>query len=106
MKNGQLDFGRIDEAMQEEIICSLIKSETALKDIRDQVQINCTNDLLIPENKQAVREKFSLDSYTDKLKNIYFNLVNSPKSKIAFADGNLLLEFFLRPERLNLLRTN
>lgn len=106
VKNGQLDFGRIDETMQEEIICSIIKSETALKDIRDQVQINCTNDLLIPENKQAVREKFSLDSYTDKLKNIYFNLVNSPKSKIAFADGNLLLEFFLRPERLNLLRTN
>lgn len=106
VQNGQLDFGRIDETMQEEIICSLIKSETALKGIRDQVQIDCTNDQLIPENKQAVREKFSLENYTDKLENIYLDLVNNPKSKIAFADGNLLLQFFLRPERLNLLRTN
>jgi glycosyltransferase involved in cell wall biosynthesis len=106
VKNGQLDFGRIDESMQEEIICSLIKSETTLKDIRDQVQIDCTNDQLITENKKAVREKFSLKSYTDKLENIYLNLVNAPKSKIIFADGKLLLQYFLRPERLNLLRTN
>ena len=70
------------------------------------MQIDCTNDQLIPKNKQAVREKFSLENYTDKLENIYLKLVNTPNSKIVFADGHLLLESFLRPERLNLLRTN
>jgi hypothetical protein len=106
VKNNMLDFGRVDELMQEEIILSVRKSEAAKIEIQKQAKIGESKTNILTENKHAVQGNFSLKSYRDKLHEIYLELCNTKHSRVEFVDGNILLNSFLKPERLNLLRTN
>ena len=106
VKNNMLDFGKVDELMQEEIILSVRKSEAAKIEIQNQAKIGESKTNILAENKNAVQENFSLNSYREKLFKIYLELCNTKHSKVEFVDGNNLLKSFLKPERLNLLRTN
>ena len=105
VKNNRIDFGRIDEPLQEEIILSVSKSENAKNDIKEQTKIGYSNSQLIAENALAIEKSFALDSYRDRLQKIYRLLCSSESGSIEFANGNNLLQSFLTPERINLLRT-
>ena len=105
VKNNRIDFGRIDEPLQEEIILSVSKSENAKNDIKEQTKIGYSNSQLIAENALAIEKSFALDSYRDRLQKIYRLLCSSESRSIEFANGNNLLQSFLTPERINLLRT-
>ena len=101
-----IDFGRLDESFQQEIICSVLKSKTAQESIQNQVGIENRNINLIQENKKAVMKNFDQQTYAEKVKMIYDLLLNSAFEEIKYAKGEDLLDSFLSPSRLNLLRTS
>jgi hypothetical protein len=106
VKNGTLDFGRIDESSQMEIIDSVLKSPNAQKNIQLQIKTEKPNENIISKNQKNISKYFSQKAYTDKLQFIYNSILQSDKGSLEFASGNNLLESFLTPDRLNLLRTS
>ena len=52
-----VDFGRLDEPLQEELISAVIESDQAKESIRDQSSIDRLPPVQIKENARAVREK-------------------------------------------------
>jgi hypothetical protein len=62
---------------------------------------------IIDRNRQAVTEQFSLSSYAERTLNIYQELLATDNgAQCQFANGQLLLDQYLSPNRLNLLRTS
>jgi len=106
VKNGRLDFGRIDESSQMEIIDSVLKSPNAQRNLQMQINTEKPNENIISRNQKNVSKYFSQDTYTDKLQFIYNSILESGKGTLEFASGHNLLESFLTPDRLNLLRTS
>ncbi len=103
-----IDFGRLDEPLQEELISAVLESEEAKESIRGQSSIESLSSTRIEQNAKAVQENFSMHAYGNKLIEIYQDLISAPahEVKVDFAKGRNLLEHFLSPTRLNLLRTN
>ena len=101
-----VDFGRLDESFQEEIICSVLKSKVSQKDIQKQVNLEKIDKNVIQENKESVMDNFGQETYAKKVKRIYDLLLISTHEKVEYANGEDLLDLFLSPSRLNLLRTN
>ena len=90
-----VDFGRLDEPLQEELISAVIESDQAKESIRDQSSIDRLPPVQIEENARAVRENFSMQAYGNKLFGIYRDLTSTPDEKVSFANGSKLLETIL-----------
>ena len=107
VENDSIDFGRLDEPNQRAIICAVNQSTDLKKGIQMHVGLEVLADDIIDRNKQAVAEQFSLSSYAKRTFKIYEELLASEDTTgCQFANGQLLLEQFLSPTRLNLLRTS
>jgi hypothetical protein len=106
VRDDQVDFGRLDEPLQEELITAVLESEENRKSIRFQSSIEPLSSARIEQNATTVQRTYSMGAYGKKLIRIYENLINQPKEKIVFSKGRKLLNQFLSPTRLNLLRTN
>ena len=89
-----------------EIIDSVLKSPNAQKNIQLQIKTEKPNENIISKNQKNISKYFSQNAYTDKLQFIYNSILQSDKGSLEFASGNNLLESFLTPDRLNLLRTS
>ena len=102
-----IDFGRLDEKNQKAIIRTISKSPDLQKLIRQHSNLQVLYKDLINANQLAVTEKFSLSSYADRTMKIYQSLMEVDSTPdCQFADGKMLLDQFLSPNRLNLLRTS
>jgi hypothetical protein len=106
VRDNLVDFGRLDESFQEELILSAIKSEETKKAIRQQCSLNPLPGSIIKANSEAIRDEFSMIAYGEKLIQIYQEIMQAKKGKVEYADGKNLLRQFLSPSRLNLLLTN
>ena len=106
VRDNLVDFGRLDEPLQEELISAVIETDQAKESIRGQSSIDSLPPFQIEENAKAVRENFSMQAYGKKLMGIYRDLTCAPEEKVSFAKGSKLLGQFLSPSRLNLLRTS
>ena len=74
--------------------------------MQNQVNLETPDINLIQENKKAVLKNFDQETYAKKVKVIYDLLLNSTFEEITYAKGKDLLDSFLSPSRLNLLRTS
>ena len=100
----RIDFGRLDEIAQEEVIRQL----TAHPDSRRMLsppRLQLTERAAVRCNQGLVRKHFSLAGYGQRLLGIYRQLLARPAGPLQNADGAALLDRFLAPERLTLLRT-
>ena len=98
-------FGSLNEDLQKNAILKVQSSKYETSSIREQARIGMVDNQKIKQNQSAVKKNFSLSAYGEKVFRIYRDVLNSPTSKIIFADNEILLNQFLKPERLNLLRT-
>ena len=105
VQDNQIDFGRLDEALQEEIILSISKSKRAQSDVRSQINLERLDSKIIQKNKESIIEKFAEETYVKKLNFIYESLLDMKKDRLEYVKGEDLLSSFLSPKRLNLLRT-
>ena len=105
VRDNQVDFGRLDEPFQKEIINSVSQSKSAQEDIRKQVKIEIPDSGIIEKNKDSIYSNYAQKTYAERLEKIYQSILNSPRDGLEYAQGEELLDCFLSPARFNLLRT-
>ena len=99
-----IDFGRLDEKTKSHYP-NHFKSPDLQKLIRQHSNLQVLCKDLINAN-QAVTEQFSLSSYAENDENLSVTNGVDRNPDCQFADGKMLLDQFLSPNRLNLLRTS
>ena len=107
LEENMIDFGRLDEINQQAIIRSIANSADLQKNIQKACGLQILDEQVIDTNRKAVTEQFSLSSYAKKTFNIYQSILGTEEiPKCGYANGQKLLDQFLSPNRLNLLRTS
>ncbi len=105
--NDSVDFGRLDEPMQEEIIRRVVASPVEAAHIRpsalpDPETLRGT----VEPNRRLLSTSFTLKRYGLTVEDIYSKVAGSACTQPASLDGEALLDCFLAPERLALLRVD
>lgn len=103
---GSIDFGRLDEMAQEEIIRHLAANVRDATYLRPARLAGSTLADPISRNRAVAERDYSIAGYGCRLERIYQSLVEATVEPVLdAADGAALLDRFLAPERLFLLRT-
>lgn len=103
---GQVDFGRLDEALQEQLIRTVSGSVEARRQLRPpQLPDPSENPDKIRKNRAAILANFGLEQYGRRLMDIYGQIMHSPVEPLESLVGEAVLDQFLAPERLYLLRS-
>ena len=71
VRDNQVDFGRLDEPFQEEIINSVSQSKSAQEEIRKQVKIESPDSGIIEKNKDSISRNYAQRTYVERLGKIY-----------------------------------
>ena len=98
-------FGRLNEDLQKQVIAGIQSSDEETLSIQTQAKLKILDKPSIRHNQAAVTENFSLSAYGSRVFQIYRNLLESQTEKVTFANSEKMLDQFLSPERLNLLRS-
>ena len=105
VRGGTVDFGRLDEPMQELVIERVTASEQASSEIipaamppLEQVQRKCF------DNGDTVRNEYSLARFGQRLLRAYTKVAASSHAPRPPLEAQELLDKFLAPERFSLLR--
>ncbi|MBN2492398.1 MAG: glycosyltransferase [Planctomycetes bacterium] len=101
-----VDFGRLDEPMQESVIRRLAHSPPLADGLRPpHLAPGPANAARTEHNARVAREQYNLEQYAGRLERIYAGLTAAEPSDLAGLDAGRLLDQFLAPERFVLLRT-
>lgn len=105
LDNGRVDFGCLDESMQETVIKRVAESLTLRSEIIPN-QLKCDDDSsTLTRNRELIAKHYSLSSYSRKLIHIYRTIVGATAGKPDNLNAGKLLDCFLSPERFRLLRS-
>ncbi|MGD9298834.1 MAG: glycosyltransferase [Thiohalocapsa sp.] len=101
-----IDFGRLDEPAQMQVIRRLAADPSARTALRPQTLAAPSDPNLIGTNRIAIARHYSVRGYGERLSSIYAAVAGAtPSATFSAADGAALLARFLAPERLWLLRS-
>ncbi|MGJ3244160.1 MAG: glycosyltransferase [Opitutales bacterium] len=102
--DGRIDFGVLNEAQQSGILHRLVVDPEADKAVsRFPGQSRAASETL-RVNRTVIRKQYSLTAYATRLVELYRKLAQSPVGPVEALDANRLLDCYLRPEALTLLR--
>ena len=104
MEDGTVDFGMLNEDFQIEIIQKAAADSGFLRSLNLQ-SLDDASPAVVEKNRLLVREHFSLDSYGEKLHAVYRKTLRATPGRVKSLKPEKVLEQFLDPWRLNLLRT-
>ena len=103
---GRIDFGRLNEPLQQAVIQRLRQTPALKKEISPAtLQPTGEQRRRIQQNEQLVQEQFNLPAYGKRLRRIYHAAAVSESGAISGINADALLDQFLTPERFCLLRT-
>lgn len=106
MRNeGRVEFGRLDESLQEQVIERIAGSPDLKKEVTSQMFFQQPTANTIEQNKNLIEEHYSIDSYGKTLLGLYQGVLNASPEKADSLDETTLLNCFLDPVRFSLLRT-
>lgn len=106
IRDRHIDFGRLDEPAQEAVIRRLRAAPAARSALQPRVLAAPLAPSLIAANRKVIDDAYSVSGYGDRLMAIYGALAAAaPAATCEAARGNTLLDAFLAPERLCLLRS-
>lgn len=101
--DGKVDFGILNENLQRNVIRHLVQNPD------DQKQLPAFNpdpsSALIEKNRKSIQSNYSPKVYGDRLFALYNQLAAIKPGPVASAPAGELLNQFLQPHRVNLLRT-
>jgi glycosyltransferase involved in cell wall biosynthesis len=103
----RVDFGRLDETLQEVVLRRLVGSRGQAAFLRPgelpAADFLCSS---LIENRRVLGSRYTLARYGEAVEAVYRQVVNSTVSELDNLDGEVLLDRFLAPERLSLLRVD
>lgn len=100
-----IDFGRLGEGIQEEIILKVMGDSGCAKALQPQCLSESLSTEHVAHNETVARERFSLDQYGRRLMDCYSRLVNIEGTPIEWAEPASVLDQFLSPAAFNFLRS-
>ena len=107
IRDGKIDFGRLDEPLQETVLRRLVvgRAQSALV---GPMELTTATNLhnAIAKNRSLLQNRYSLDRYGETVETVYRQVAASAVSASDYLDGEILLDRFLAPERLSLLRVD
>ena len=100
-----IDFGRLDEDLQETIVRRLAASPSDRAALHPaQLQVP-TDAGTITANRSTIEQHYGLSQYGERLMQVYQQLLAAPTEALQALDGDTVLDAFIAPERLYLLRS-
>ena len=104
---GFIDFGGLDEELQESVVRHVQEDSSAQSLITDQILplLESSPKKMIDANANRIGSQYNLDAYGKRLQFIYKRIVESQKTSISSLGSESLLAHYLRPESFRLLRT-
>jgi glycosyltransferase involved in cell wall biosynthesis len=106
VREGLIDFGRLDETAQESVVRHLAGARADRDHLRPPELAPGPRPGLVEHNRSVVEGSYSLAGYGRRLAAAYGRLLEGPTAEpLEAGDGTALLDRFLAPERLCLLRT-
>jgi len=106
MVDDRIDFGRLDEALQRNVICRLAVSAQMRSEIHPHQLLGVEpSPSVIMRNRAAIRRIYGPDRYRRQLERLYTLVGESRSGKLTAVSGEVLLDRFLDPDRFYLLRT-
>lgn len=101
----QIDFGRLDETAQIEVLEHLVTHPEDRPDIHPPSLEPLASEDAVSNNRIRVMADFSLSAYGEKLLSLYKGVLESESDELTPLPAERLLHSFLDPARFNLLRT-
>jgi glycosyltransferase involved in cell wall biosynthesis len=107
LRDGRVDFGRLDEVMQEQVLFKVVRrqAQAALVNPAKLAEPGHLSGALA-ENRRILHEHYSLDRYGRQLETLYRQVAGAAVTGCGRLNGEALLDRFLAPERLTLLRVD
>jgi glycosyltransferase involved in cell wall biosynthesis len=106
VRDRHVDFGRLDEPLQQQVIRRVAGSQGAGAELRPaRLAQDQDWEGRIQRNRAVVQEDYCLARYGERLLEIYAQVLESPEEPLEALSGQALLSRFLAPERLYLLRS-
>ncbi len=99
-----IDFGFLDEPLQEKVILKLAVSESLRKSVRPNRLAVENGQEVIKRYRDQVLKHFSLNQYGGNLENIYARVADSESAPLDSLPSHRLLSCFLDPKRFRLLQ--
>ena len=100
----QVDFGRLDEAFQEAAVRRVATDPLAKGELEMPALPVDPDPQRITGNRDAIRQHLGLERYAERLLDIYGALAGSTTGSLSQASADTLLDAFLDPGRLHLLK--
>jgi len=104
-EDSRVDFGGLDESMQEAVIKKAVESPDMRREIIPNQLKGATDASTLKSNRDLLETHYSLSAYRRKLTRIYKTIIDAPAGKPDCLDAGKLLDCFLNPERFRLLRS-
>jgi hypothetical protein len=103
VNNAAVDFGRLDEPLQEVILRRLVGS----CEVRQVLKLPVLDESngLTEANRHVVRKRFGTGAYGEHLYQLYCQAIESIVEPVQAVEAGAILDQFLAPERSILLRT-
>lgn len=107
LQDGRVDFGRLDEPMQEEVLTRVVRQQAQAELISPSrlPQLATLAEPLV-KNRDILHAQYSLAQYGERLEGMYRQVASASVTPCGQLDGEVLLDRFLTPERLSLLRVD
>ena len=103
----QVDFGRLDEALQRNVIRRVLRDADARATLLPELQrlLDSTDQRVIEQNRRQVQTECHLDRYGERLLALYRAVLKKAGAVSIEQPGERVLDLFLQPERFVLLRS-
>jgi len=106
LANERIDFGRLDEALQQDVIRRLAGSHRMRSELEPrQLFAAPPAPAVMIRNRETIRRMYGMERYRQQLEQVYASVGNSTAEPLHSIAGNVLLDQFLAPDRFYLLRT-
>lgn len=106
-RSGRVDFGRLDQALQKGAIERVTNSPDARTELApSELELPGAGVNTVSRNRRIIAQRWGIDAYGERLAKVYEALLARPAGgREGGLDGDRLLDQFLAPERLWLLRS-
>jgi hypothetical protein len=104
VQDGRVDFGMLDETAQAEVLQSTATGST-LDALAPPIDMNRIDRSAIGANRERIADLYGISRYGKSLNTIYETLLEAPLGTPQAAAASAVLEAFLDPRRIRMLRT-
>lgn len=103
VRRKRIDFGVLNEAFQVQVLRLLHENPELRKEV-SVPPLSLATEEEIRESRRIIEDVYSLERYGERLESLYSHVLEGNVGKVGHLSTDRVLDQFLKPARLNLLR--